>query len=304
MFNSTHTFVSFAVAKTGLDKWVPYAAVTAVVAGNLPDIEIFSGLSSTATYLDHHRGITHTLIGVPLLALLLAGAMYFFSGNFWKTYAVALIAMSTHPALDYLNTYGVRPFLPFSGKWYYGDLLFIFDPYVDLVLVLGLGAGAYFNRRRLMAWLSLILVVGYIGARVELRNLAASHLGKSNGEYVLFPTMLDPFRWEAIIATETQWVKLRVHSLHGIEGEMARIDRGSFSDIEKRAAATNSGEALLRFARFPAVRTEKTDSGYRVMFIDFRFYNEIRKTGLTAEILLDRSLHVTKENLSFIRSLD
>ena len=23
--------------------------------------------------------------------------------------------------LDALNTYGVRPFLPFSGRWYYGD---------------------------------------------------------------------------------------------------------------------------------------------------------------------------------------
>jgi len=304
MFNSTHTFVSLAIAKTGFDEWVPYAAVTAAIAGNLPDIEIFSGLSSTASYLEHHRGITHTFVGVPALALLLASAMYFFSGNFWKTYVVALIAMGVHPVLDYANTYGVRPFLPFNGKWYYGDLLFIFDPYIDVVLVLGLMAGAYFNRRKLMAWLSLVAVIAYIGARVELRSLAAAHMEKSDGEWAVFPTVLNPFIWEGIVGTKTEWVKLRVHSLHGIEGEITHTPRGSFSEIEKRAAATYSAAVLLRFARFPFVRTEKTNTGYRVKFIDFRFYNEKSQTGLSAEVLLDPSLNVTNENISFIRSID
>ena len=35
--------------------------------------------------------------------------------------------MATHPILDYANNYGLRPFLPFDGAWYYGDVLFIFD---------------------------------------------------------------------------------------------------------------------------------------------------------------------------------
>ena len=65
MFNSTHTLAGFTVARIGLDRWVPYATVTAVVAANLPDIEILSGLAGTGSYLDHHRGITHTFMGVP-----------------------------------------------------------------------------------------------------------------------------------------------------------------------------------------------------------------------------------------------
>ena len=44
MFNSTHTLVAVAIARTGADEWVPYAAATAVIASNLPDIEIVSGL--------------------------------------------------------------------------------------------------------------------------------------------------------------------------------------------------------------------------------------------------------------------
>jgi inner membrane protein len=310
MFNSTHTFVGFAIARTGLDEWVPYAAVTAAIAANLPDIEILSGLSGTATYLDNHRGITHTFIGVPLLALLFTGAMYYFSGNFWKTYAVALAAMTTHPALDYLNTYGLRPFLPFDGKWYYGDLLFVFDPYIDGILLIGLAAGVFFGRtRKMMAWLSLILVVAYIGTRIELRNLAAGQMeafvARTPGieQSAVLPTMLNPFVWEGIVGTRTQWIKVKVHAIHGVNGEIARIERGAASDLVNRASGTESAEAFLRFARFPAVSVEGMEFGYRVVFMDFRFYNEARKTALGAEIFLDRSTNVTSQDVSFAESV-
>src|SRR5215510_6041489 len=129
MFNSTHTFVGLAIARTGVDKWVRYATATAVIAANLPDVDIVAALSGTPSYIDFHRGITHSLIGVPILALLLAAAMYPFSGKFRKTYAIALIAMATHPLLDFTNSYGWRPFVPFNGRWFYGDILFVFDPY-------------------------------------------------------------------------------------------------------------------------------------------------------------------------------
>src|SRR5205085_8896578 len=100
MFNSTHTFVGLAIARSGMDRWTPRAAMTAVIAANLPDIDIVTALSGTSTYLRYHRGITHTIVGIPILALVLTALMYTFSANFWKTFLVALIAMATHPFLD------------------------------------------------------------------------------------------------------------------------------------------------------------------------------------------------------------
>src|SRR5438874_589478 len=76
MFNSTHTLVGLLIAKTGVGKWAKYGTATAVIASNLPDIDSIAGFWGTAAYIDYHRGITHSLIGVPLLALLLAGVMY------------------------------------------------------------------------------------------------------------------------------------------------------------------------------------------------------------------------------------
>src|SRR5437867_12265765 len=51
MFNSTHTFVGLAIAKTGAEKSVRYATATAVIASNLPDIDRIAGLWGTATTL-------------------------------------------------------------------------------------------------------------------------------------------------------------------------------------------------------------------------------------------------------------
>jgi inner membrane protein len=53
------------------------------------------------------------------------------------------IAVFSHPALDWLNTYGVRFLMPFSDRWFYGDTLFI----VDLILLVLFGAGWWISRR-------------------------------------------------------------------------------------------------------------------------------------------------------------
>ncbi len=46
----------------------------------------------------------------------------------------SFIASATHPLLDWTNNYGIRFFLPWSQKWSYGDLVFIVDPYIWLIL--------------------------------------------------------------------------------------------------------------------------------------------------------------------------
>ena len=44
------------------------------------------------------------------------------------------LAVLTHPILDWLNNYGMRWLMPFDGRWFYGDALFIVDPWVWLAL--------------------------------------------------------------------------------------------------------------------------------------------------------------------------
>jgi inner membrane protein len=311
MFNSTHTFIALAIARTGAGKWAPRAAVTAVIASNFPDIDSIAGLWGTAAYLDHHRGITHSLIGVPVFALLVSGVMYFFSEKFWPTYAIALISMATHPALDYLNSYGLRPLLPWSRKWFYGDAVDIIDPYLDFVLLIGILAGVWSPRiKRGAAWVSLVLAGLYIGARVELHAMALSKLNNQASQIsgvqtsAALPRMLNPELWNGIIETNRTITQLPIYALREQfpPGDRAiRLNRGPSGDVVAHAANAPSAAALLRFARFPITRVEQLSSEYRVTFFDFRFYRQ--GTALASEVTLDQSMHVVKDDLSFVQRI-
>lgn len=68
---------------------------------------------------------------------------------------LAVLGVLTHPALDWMNTYGIRLLAPFSMQWFYGDALFIIDPWLWLLL----GAATFVARERrgrgLVGWLVL-----------------------------------------------------------------------------------------------------------------------------------------------------
>jgi len=310
MFNSTHTFVGLAIARTGFDGWVPRAAVTAVLASNFPDIDIVTALSSTRTYLEYHRGITHTFVGIPVLALAFTAVMSIFSGNFWKTYLVALISMATHPLLDYTNTYGLRPFLPWNPTWYYGDLLPIIDPYLDFLLLAGVLAGEVFNKnKRSITCISLGVVILYIGGRLELRGLATSQVqtlaARTPGteKWGVAPRILNPLVWQGFVQSKQQVVKVSIDPLDHLMTETAHMERSASPQIPKQALDSQSARVLLAFARFPVMHAQRTDFGYRVQLYDFRFYNETTNTALGSDILLDMSFHTLKETLSFQKTM-
>jgi inner membrane protein len=44
------------------------------------------------------------------------------------------VGVATHPILDWLNTYGIRLLMPFDDRWFYGDAVFIVDPWLWLIL--------------------------------------------------------------------------------------------------------------------------------------------------------------------------
>lgn len=147
MDNLTHSLVGLAAAKAGLERLSPATTAACIVAANAPDLDFIAAIFGDHwTLLHHHRGITHSIVGILLLALLIPSL--FWLGDLviagWRRQArtirfrgllvASLIVSATHPLMDWTNNYGVRPLLPWSGKWFYGDLVFIVDPFLWIVL--------------------------------------------------------------------------------------------------------------------------------------------------------------------------
>jgi len=147
MDNLTHSLVGLTAAKAGLERLSPGATTLCVLAANAPDADIVVlAFGDRWTFLEHHRGITHAIVGVIALAFLLP-LIFYVVDRLWSRFRnqppktklkglliASLIASATHPLLDWTNNYGIRFFLPWSQKWSYGDLVFIVDPYLWLIL--------------------------------------------------------------------------------------------------------------------------------------------------------------------------
>lgn len=147
MDNLTHTLVGLTAARAGLERLSPGATGLCVLAANSPDSDIVVlAFGDRWDFLQHHRGITHAIIGVIGLAIVLPVIFYLVdllwskfrrkppSVKFKGLLIASFIVSATHPLLDWTNNYGIRFWLPWNAKWSYGDLVFIVDPYIWLVL--------------------------------------------------------------------------------------------------------------------------------------------------------------------------
>lgn len=145
--NLTHGLVGAALARTGLDRRTPLATTTLVVAANAPDVDMLAFLEGEYAALAFRRGLTHGLPAMVVLPLVVTGAILVWDRHVRRrlepgaeaarpapVLALAALGLLTHPILDWMNTYGMRWWLPFDGRWSYGDALFIIDPWLWLVL--------------------------------------------------------------------------------------------------------------------------------------------------------------------------
>ena len=76
MDNITHTLTGLAISQAGFNRKTRFATLAILVGSNLPDVDSVSGFWGSVTYLQHHRGITHSIVGVAALGLALGGAFY------------------------------------------------------------------------------------------------------------------------------------------------------------------------------------------------------------------------------------
>jgi inner membrane protein len=141
-----HTLVGAMLAETGLRKATPLATAALVLGANAPDVDVIAAFGGADDSLYFRRGLSHGVLAMAVLPVAVAGVLLLWDRAVRRRtrpaappararplLALGLLAVLTHPALDWLNTYGVRLLMPFDGTWFYGDALFIIDPWLWLL---------------------------------------------------------------------------------------------------------------------------------------------------------------------------
>jgi len=155
------------MSRAGLNRKTGLATATLVLAAEASDLDVFYGIRGPVAALQHHRGWTHSFVGVPVMAALTLLVVWAWQRLFrkWRLdpdapevqrrrllpvrwgalYGIALLGPLSHILLDYTTAYGIRMFEPFSYKWYEWDTVSIIEPFMLGVLILGLTLPALFG---------------------------------------------------------------------------------------------------------------------------------------------------------------
>jgi inner membrane protein len=140
MDNLTHSLTGLMLSQAGLNRFYPRATLVLLVSANIPDIDIVTIARGPLYYFEHHRGITHCIAALPVMALLSALVACAFGRTMrgWlAAWGIACVGVASHLLLDWTNAYGIRLFLPFSSQFAHLDLINLFDLLIWAVLLLG-----------------------------------------------------------------------------------------------------------------------------------------------------------------------
>jgi inner membrane protein len=260
-------------------------------------VDVLAYLWGPGADLAFRRGWTHGVLALALWPFLLAGAMMLLDRALRRLQRASLpsgvrasqllllscISIWSHTALDTLNTYGVRWLMPFSERWFYGDTLFIVDPWVWLVL----GVGVILSRLRTStrpARVALWLVFGYAAAMamgtVSARQIARAELaaisGAPVGRILVSPVPVNPLLRRVVAEQDEVYRTGEFRWLADPHLDPATVrfyPTGQREDpAVARATSTTLGRRFLRWARFPAFRVEGTDAQeVTVHILDLRY---------------------------------
>lgn len=284
--------------------------VAGFLAGAFPDSDVvIRFFTDPITFLNLHRGVTHSLVLLPLWALLLAGvfSLLWRRQYPWRAfYSVALLGIGIHICGDVITTFGTQILAPFSDYKAIIPATFIIDLYFTGIILAGLLVSWWWAHSRVPAVTGLVLLAGYVGFQTmqmqqahEMGVRHAQQQGLHGATVTALPQPLSPFNWKLIVRDGERYQIAYVNLVRQEPVPAAAADASFFARVnalyrpaqalawesypqygQETAVAALAREAWAqpvlagyrRFAEYPALyAVEENGVGTCVWFNDLRF---------------------------------
>ena len=312
-----------------------------VVSGVAADLDFLSYLGGPPAYLRFHRGVLHSVFGSIVLVCALALVFWVFARrasatnpdsklprlSFLAAVVVCAVGVLVHVVFDVASGIGVQFLWPFREKWTGWDLVSTLDPWVLVVLVLGLTSPEVLRlvseeigerrrgpRGRLGAIVTLLSLLIYFGARAGLHSRAVDELnareyhGAPAVSAGAFPSSISPLAWRGVVSTDNaiEVIEISLAPGAGFDPERAvRYYKPEDSATLEAGQNTAAAKTFLRYARFPLAALGRGDEGYRFTLRDMRFAaGDSGADNILVRVELGTDLRVMSEEFRYASSAE
>jgi inner membrane protein len=309
----THFMTGACLARAGFNRKAAYATLAMTLAAEAPDLDTVWAFGGPIAAFQHHRGWTHTFLGLPFEAIIVVCVIWLY--HRWRSrkasskppiapvrwgllYLFILIALLSHLLLDWTNNYGLRPFFPFNPRWYAGSFVFIIEPLLLLILFTALVAPALFGlvgsevgaRKpafRGQGWAIFgLLAMAALWTLRFVEHQKAIQLAQNNdynGAYVLRtaadPYPVNPFHWQTVVETPTFYQMSTADTLNDTISSNSQADtiyKPPTTLATLAAKRSWLGEIYLDWSQWPVITETGIDQDgiATVTFRDMRFLED------------------------------
>jgi inner membrane protein len=249
-----------------------------------PDSDFILRLVDTLTYLNFHQGITHSIILLPLWAMLLSVLLSYSTHKHypWQAFfGIVSLGIAIHILGDLFTAYGTMIFAPFTSWRISLPIIFVLDPYFSAIIVAGLVASFYLSAQRQIARITLIILVCYVGLQVTLHQQAVrvgEEYAKNNGlndaisEALPQPILLS--NWKVIVSHNNNYHVSLINLIDDHSFFLSVLPTGvlstiinSYQPVSKATWKTN-----LRMTEPVSKETVVYETWNQAAFSDFRHF--------------------------------
>jgi len=269
--------------------------------GLIPDLDMIFNSMGDWAYVLHHRGISHSFVGLALLALFCAWILgRWDKGPFNQRAFHYSLPLLLHGLGDYLTSYGIPLLAPFSFKSYSADLLVSWTILPALVMAVGL---LFLALKKKQGWRHTRLIWGVLGIYLVLtfsgKVYAHAFLEDPEGVTTILPKVANPFVWRAVQADQTTR-SYRSYEINILKGELKVLGDYAMPNGDFPVQASRNSKKVKQFLknnRWPLVRFKKEDQHWNVEWgtLMFSVKGAVRskvhvQVGLKGQILSEKNL--------------
>ena len=250
------------VAVMGRRTAVWKAALWGGVAGTVPDLDALVDFGDAVSNMVLHRGQSHGLFNLTLLAPLIAWAVSRIHGQrelFTRWWLALWLVLFTHPLLDYFTIYGTQLLQPFSSYPFGLGSMFIIDPLYTLPLVIGVVASLIIRRPTGLRWNGVALAFSclYLGWSVAAQQMVKSVVrddlaarGITGAKVMVTPAPLNTVLWRVVVMRQDQQLEGYEEGFYSLLDADRKIKFDAFPSSAKLRQDLAANPDVQRMAAF------------------------------------------------------